>query len=81
MSDRRQKLWKSIAQHPSAVRFEDMARLLELSGWRLERIRGSHHVFGRGADQIVVPLRRPHVLSAYVRDVLRLTIPEKDAEE
>jgi predicted RNA binding protein YcfA (HicA-like mRNA interferase family) len=52
--------------------------LLELSGWSLERVRGSHHVFGRGAEQLVVPYRWPHVLAVYVREVLRRTKEDAD---
>ncbi|MDE2993331.1 MAG: type II toxin-antitoxin system HicA family toxin [Chloroflexota bacterium] len=54
------------------MRFRELRRLLEAYGWDLVRIKGSHHTFvhydGRG---FVVPLRRPHVRSAYVREALK----------
>jgi predicted RNA binding protein YcfA (HicA-like mRNA interferase family) len=59
------------------VRFEELRRLLELSGWELQRIRGSHHTFKRGSAVVTVPLRRPHVLPVYVRQVLDATRPEE----
>jgi HicA toxin of bacterial toxin-antitoxin, len=54
-------LRRRIAQHPNAVRFEDLRRLLEAYGFERARIRGSHHIFVRGAEIQVVPFRRPHV--------------------
>jgi predicted RNA binding protein YcfA (HicA-like mRNA interferase family) len=67
-----------MAQHPKAVRFEEVQRLLEAYGWALDRVRGSHHVFARGRDTLVVPHRRPHVLPVYVRRVLEVTREEHD---
>lgn len=81
MTDRRGKLWTSLAQRPNAVRFEELQRLLELSGWTLERSRGSHHVFGKGGHMVVIPRRTPHVKAVYVKEVVRLTHPELTAEE
>ncbi len=70
---RQQKEWTRIAQHPNTVRFQDVVRLLTLSGWTLDRVRGSHHVFRKGADKLVVPFRKPHILSIYVKQVLDQT--------
>ena len=53
--------------------FAELRRLLELSGWALSRTRGSHHIFKRDGERLVVPYRRPHVLAVYVREALRLT--------
>lgn len=74
----RRELWRRLAQRPNAVRFAEMRQLLELAGWTLERVKGSHHVFGRDGEQLVVPYRRPHVLAAYVREALRRTKEEGD---
>jgi len=76
---RRRQLWERLAQRPRAVRFDEIQRLLELSGWTLDRVRGSHHVFRRAGAQLTVPYRRPHVLPVYVREVLRRT--RRDALE
>lgn len=45
------------------------------------RTHGSHFLFQYGTEvPIVVPYRRPHVLAAYVRDVLRRTKETDDDE-
>lgn len=74
----REQLRRQVAQHPNAVRFDELARLLVAYGWELARVRGSHHVFVRSGAQLTVPHRRPHVLAVYVRRVLELTKEEED---
>lgn len=69
----RRELRRRIAARPNGVRFEELAKLLEAYGWERVRVRGSHHVFGRGDETLVVPLRRPHVLAIYVRAALDRT--------
>ncbi len=70
---------RRIGRRPNAVRFEEVRQLLEAYGWTLDRIRGSHYVFARGSETLVVPHRRPHVLPVYVRRVLAVTQEEADA--
>ena len=60
------------------MRFEDVVRLLVLSGWTLDRVRGSRHVFRKGADKLVVPFRKPYILPIYVKQVLDQTKEEND---
>ena len=74
----REQLRRRLAQRPNAVRFEDLAGLLEAYGWELARVRGSHHVFRRGGERLTVPHRRPTVLPVYVRMVLKATAEEGD---
>jgi len=69
----RREFRRRLAERPNSVRFEELQRLLNLYGWTLDRSRGSHFGFRRGTDKIVIPLRRPHVLSIYVRMVLEHT--------
>jgi predicted RNA binding protein YcfA (HicA-like mRNA interferase family) len=64
---------RRMAQHPNAVSFAEARAVLEAFGWDLDRVRGSHHIFGRGAERINIPLRRPHIRPTYVRDVLAAT--------
>ena len=73
MSHDRREMRRRIAQHPNAVRFDDLRRLLEAYGWTLDRVRGSHYIFARGAETLSVPYRRPHVMPVYVKKVLELT--------
>ncbi len=58
-----------------------MRRLLEVYGWELDRIRGSHHTFVRGGQRYTLPHRRPTLLAHYVRDVLALTAGEDNGED
>ena len=47
--------------------------MLEARGYRLDRIRGSHHVFQKpGALPLVVPVHRGRVKYAYVRKIEKL---------
>jgi predicted RNA binding protein YcfA (HicA-like mRNA interferase family) len=39
-----------------AVSGRDLARIAERKGWQLLRVRGSHHLYGRGADRLVTPI-------------------------
>jgi predicted RNA binding protein YcfA (HicA-like mRNA interferase family) len=39
-----------------AVSGRDLARILEGKGWQLLRARGSHHLYGRGTERIVIPI-------------------------
>jgi predicted RNA binding protein YcfA (HicA-like mRNA interferase family) len=50
--------------------------MLEARGWRLDRIRGSHHVFAKaGALPVVIPVHRGKVRYAYVRKIEKLDAP------
>jgi len=60
------------------VRFEELRRYLELCGYNLQRVSGSHYIFRRGQRGIVIPYRRPHVLANYVREALAETREEDD---
>jgi hypothetical protein len=70
----RYRLLRQIAQHPNAVRYDDLAQLLTAFGFeeRPSRRGTSHHYWVRGVVQISVPYRRPHVKPHYVRVVLAL---------
>jgi predicted RNA binding protein YcfA (HicA-like mRNA interferase family) len=74
----RQELRRRIARRPKAVRFSELQQVLEAYGWVLERVRGSHHLFVKDGGRLVIPLRRPHVLPAYVREVIEATVEEED---
>ena len=74
----RRELWRRLATRPRNVRFDEVERLLLLSGWALERTRGSHKHFKKGPDRITVPYRPGTILAVYVRDVLQRTREEGD---
>lgn len=62
-----------LARRPNSIRFEELEQLLDSYGRTLDRSRGSHFVFRRGQEKLVIPLHRPHLLAVYVREVLRRT--------
>lgn len=60
----------------SGVRFAVLRRLLERHGWALCRVSGSHHVFRKpGQPILVVPVHGGEVKAAYARTI------EKECEE
>ena len=61
---------------PSEVRFAEVGKLLAGKGYRLVRIRGSHHVFAKpGALPVVIPVHHGKVKYAYVRQIEKLEAP------
>lgn len=67
-----------------AVSGKELARILEQRGWRLLRVRGSHHVFGRPGRQrpLVIPIHSNRSLSlGMIRDLMKETgLTEEDFE-
>ena len=35
---------------------KELIKLLHANGWRLERIKGSHHIMARGSERLTVPV-------------------------
>ncbi len=58
---RRDKLLAKMRNNPKAVRFEELANLLEWYGFEPKRIRGSHHAYTRGNFNVVVARHGAHV--------------------
>lgn len=42
----------------------ELAKVLEAKGWQLLRVHGSHHLFGRGAERIVIPIHGRRTLKS-----------------
>jgi predicted RNA binding protein YcfA (HicA-like mRNA interferase family) len=74
----RDELRRRMAQHPNSVSFSEARRVLEAFDWALVRTRGSHHYFRKGASILIIPLRRPTILSPYVRQILNATRESTD---
>jgi predicted RNA binding protein YcfA (HicA-like mRNA interferase family) len=72
---------RRMSQHRNAVSFVEARRVLEAYGWTLTRISGSHHRYSRGGAHLTIPLRRPHILAAYVRQILTMTAVDDEADE
>ncbi|WP_301951412.1 type II toxin-antitoxin system HicA family toxin [Microcystis aeruginosa] len=49
-----------------------MCKLLELEGFSLDRITGSHHIFKRNDIILVIPVHNKKVKSVYIRRVLKI---------
>jgi predicted RNA binding protein YcfA (HicA-like mRNA interferase family) len=47
-----------------AISGRELARVLERRGCQLIRVRGSHHLYGRGAERIVIPVYGNQALKA-----------------
>ena len=55
------------------VRFQEVKKMLEAKGYRLNRINGSHHIFKkRGARSLPIPVHNGKVQPAYVRMIEKL---------
>ena len=58
---------------PSDVRLAEVQKLLASAGYNLERIRGSHHIFGKpGALPVSIPVHRGKVKAFYVRQIEKI---------
>jgi predicted RNA binding protein YcfA (HicA-like mRNA interferase family) len=58
---------------PSEVRFAEVRKMLEAKGYRLDRTRGSYHVFSKpGALPVIIPVHHGKVKYGYVRQVAKL---------
>ena len=57
---------------PNNATFTDIRKLLELEGFILNRITGSHHIFQKSDTIFVIPVHRNRVKSVYVKRVIEL---------
>jgi predicted RNA binding protein YcfA (HicA-like mRNA interferase family) len=69
---KRDKLLKSLKNSPNNASFADIRQLLELEGYMLDRITGSHYIFKRNETIFVIPVHNKRVKAIYVRRVLEL---------
>ena len=69
---RRDKLLESITNGPNNVTFSQIRKLLELSGFALDRVSVSHHVFRRDSIIVPIPVHNNRVKTVYVKRVLEL---------
>ncbi|NLW86945.1 MAG: type II toxin-antitoxin system HicA family toxin [Planctomycetes bacterium] len=57
----------------SEMRFSEVKKMLEAKGYRLDRIRGSHHVFVKpGCQNEIVPVHNGKVKPHYVRQIEKI---------
>jgi len=64
---KKDKLLELLKNSPNNVTFGDIRKLLELEGFDLDRITGSHHIFKRDEIVLVIPVHNNRVKSVYVK--------------
>jgi predicted RNA binding protein YcfA (HicA-like mRNA interferase family) len=69
---KREKLIEALTNHPNNVTFSDVQALLEIEGFNLDRITGSHHIFKKDDITFVIPVHKNRVKSVYVKRVIDL---------
>ncbi|MCX5965399.1 MAG: type II toxin-antitoxin system HicA family toxin [Cyanobacteria bacterium] len=69
---KREKLIEALSNHPNNVTFSDIQALLEIEGFNLDRITGSHHIFKKDEITFVIPVHKNRVKSVYVKRVIDL---------
>ena len=69
---KKEKLLELLKNSPNNVTFGDIRKLLELEGFDLDRITGSHHIFKRNEIVLVIPVHNNRVKSVYVKRVVEL---------
>lgn len=78
---KRRKLLLRLKNNPHDALFEDIRKLLEYSGFFLERTVGSHHIFKRGSVIFVVPRHNNRVKSVYVRRAIQIIENQESGNE
>lgn len=69
---KRVKLFEKIKNNPHAVTFAQIENILLNSGFVLDRISGSHHIFKRDAVTFVIPTHGNKVKAVYVKRVIEI---------
>ncbi|MEY3302891.1 MAG: type II toxin-antitoxin system HicA family toxin [Pseudanabaena sp.] len=69
---KKDKLLELLKNSPNNVTFGDIRKLLELEGFDLDRITGSHHIFKKEEIVLVIPVHNNRVKSVYVKRVVEL---------
>jgi len=69
---KKEKLLELLRNSPNNVTFGDIRKLLELEGFDLDRITGSHHIFKREEIVLVIPVHNNRVKSVYVKRFVEL---------
>ena len=68
---------KMLASH-AEIDFNDVVKILKHEGWKLDRVRGSHHVFAKYEKTVVLVMHHNVVKSVYVRRIIEtLNLEEK----
>lgn len=52
---------------------KELVRLLEKNGWRLDRIKGSHHVMKKGDKTEIIPVHNTDIPKGLVNAIMKRT--------
>jgi hypothetical protein len=79
----RTELRRRLAQHPNAVRYEELAQLLRAYGFehRPSRRGSSHQYWFNGVQRLSIPYRRPHLKRTYVDQSLAAIVALEEQED
>ncbi|HYW19983.1 MAG TPA: type II toxin-antitoxin system HicA family toxin [Nodularia sp. (in: cyanobacteria)] len=69
---KKDKLLEILKNSPNNVTFSEIRKLLELEGFALDRITGSHHIFKKDETIFVIPVHNNRIKSVYVKRVIEL---------
>ena len=80
----KRKLLHRIANNPKSARFDEVVILLEALGFRLSRVKGSHHIFIH--DGVPVPVNiqkvngnaKPYQVRQFLKIVERYNLKPED---
>jgi len=81
---KRRKLLQKALSSPKNVRFNQMVMLVEAFGFRLSRVKGSHHIFVHPQVQELVNLQnvggkaKPYQIRQFLRLVERYNLTMED---
>lgn len=81
---KRRKLLQKAISSPKNVRFDEMATLMEAFGFRLSRVKGSHHIFVHPEVRELVNLQnvggkaKPYQIRQFLRLVERYNLTMGD---
>jgi len=81
---KRRKLLQKALSSPQNVRFSEMVTLAEAFGFRLSRVKGSHHIFVHPQVQELVNLQdvdgkaKPYQIRQFLRLVERYNLTMED---
>ncbi|MCG2766839.1 MAG: type II toxin-antitoxin system HicA family toxin [Anaerolineae bacterium] len=81
---KRRKLLQKAISSPKNVRFDEMATLMDAFGFRLSRVKGSHHIFVHPEVRELVNLQnvggkaKPYQIRQFLRLVERYNLTMGD---
>lgn len=56
----------------NSITFAEAVKALEYAGFKLARVRGSHHLFKRGSDRLTIPVHGQTIKPVYVKQLRKL---------